>query len=118
MSGNYKVDVSFGNNNSKTWQNLMALTGDGAVKGLFYESGTVDVASLADGVGATSTLTVNGVALGDIVLGVSMGVDAAGMTVTGYVSAANIVSVRFQNESGGGVNLASTTMRVLVADLT
>jgi len=87
---------------------------NGAYDEQFFYSGTLDVASLADGAGSTSTATVPGVALGDIVLGVSMAVDLAGITVTAYVSAANTVSVRFQNESGGTVDLASTTLRLWV----
>lgn len=76
-------------------------------------SATYDAASLNDGAGATTTVTVTGAALGDFVL-VSHGVDVAGITVTGYVSAADTVSVRFQNESGGTVDLASSTLRALV----
>jgi hypothetical protein len=34
--------------------------------------------------------------------------------VTGYVSAANTVTIRFQNETGGSVNLASSTLRLVV----
>lgn len=82
---------------------------------IWTSQSTLDVASLADGVGATSTVTVPGVALGDFVLAVSMGVDTAGITVTAWVSAANTVSVRFQNESGGTLDLASTTLRLVVA---
>lgn len=80
----------------------------------FTYKGTLDVASQIDAAGATSAITVTGVALGDIVLGFSMGVDLAGITATAYVSAANTVSVRFQNESGGTVDLASTTIKILV----
>lgn len=80
----------------------------------FTYVGTLDVASLVDAAGATSTLTVPGVALGDMVLGISMGVSTAGMTVTGNVTAADTVSIRFQNESAATVDLASTTIRVLV----
>lgn len=76
-------------------------------------SATFDAASLADGVGATTTVTVTGAALGDYVL-VSHGVDLQGISVTAYVSAANTVSVRFQNESGGVLDLASATLRALV----
>lgn len=76
-------------------------------------SATFNGANLADGAGETTTVTVTGAALGDFVL-VSHGVDLQGMTVTGYVSASNTVSVRFQNESGGSLDLASTTLRVLV----
>ena len=55
-----------------------------------------------------------GVKLGDIVLNVSMGVDVSGISVTPYVSAADVVSIRFQNESGGTLDLASTTVRCVV----
>lgn len=81
---------------------------------VFTGSGTINVASLVDAAGATETLTVAGVALGDQVLGVSFGVSLAGITVTAYVSAADTVSIRVQNESGGTVDLASTTVKVLV----
>lgn len=77
-------------------------------------SATYDAASLADGVGATTTVTVTGAALGDFVLGVSHGVDLQGITVTAWVSAADTVSVRFQNESAGTLDLASATLRVMV----
>ena len=73
---------------------------------------TLDAGSLADGAGESDTITVPGVALGDIVLGSSSDVDRAGITVTGYVSAANTVTLRFQNESGGTVDLASSTVRL------
>ena len=90
-------------------------------QGMFQEmwkvSATLDAGSLADGAGETDTITVPGVALGDIVLGASFAVDEAGMTVTGYVSAADTVSLRVQNESGGTVNLASATIRVVVGRL-
>lgn len=60
---------------------------------------------LADGTGETSSgITVTGAALGDFVL-VSFDKDLAGITLTGWVSAANTVKARFQNESGGSVNL-------------
>jgi hypothetical protein len=74
---------------------------------------TIDVASLSDGVGATSTVTVPGAALGDFVE-VAAGISMAGITVTAYVSATDTVSIRFQNESAGTVDLASTTYYVIV----
>lgn len=76
---------------------------------------TVDVASLADAVGASQTVTIPGVALGDVVLAVSHGVSTQGISVTADVTAADTVTVRFQNESGGTLDLASTTLRVIVA---
>lgn len=76
-------------------------------------TGTLNVANLADGAGATSSVTIPGAALGDFVL-VSLGVDLQDMVVTGYVQAANTVEVRVQNESTGAVDLASTTLRIAV----
>lgn len=88
-------------------------------QGLFSEmwevKATINADSLADGAGDNDTIAVPGVALGDMVLGISLGVDLAGMTVTGWVSAANVVTIRFQNESGTDpLNLAETTIKVLV----
>ena len=76
---------------------------------------TINVASLIDAAGATQTISVPGVALGDLVLGVSFEVDLQGITVTAYVSAADVVSIRVQNESTATVDLASTTVTVIVA---
>jgi hypothetical protein len=79
-----------------------------------FAAATVDVASLVDAAGATSSgITVTGAALGDFVF-FSHGVDLAGITATAYVQAANTVEVRFQNESGGTLDLASTTTRAVV----
>jgi hypothetical protein len=81
--------------------------------GMLEGSVTYDLASLVDGVGATTTVTVTGAALGDFVL-VSHGVDLQGILMTAYVSAADTVSVRFQNETAGTLDLASSTIRVRV----
>jgi hypothetical protein len=77
-------------------------------------SETHDFGSLADAAGETGSLTAPGVALGDYCSAISLGVSLAGMTLTCYVSAANTVSYRLQNESGGVLDLASTTVYVLV----
>jgi hypothetical protein len=82
---------------------------------VFEVRATMNIGDLADGAGETNTIAVPGVALGDMVLGISFGVTLAGFTVTGYVSAANEVSVRVQNESGTQTNPADTTIKVLVA---
>lgn len=76
-------------------------------------SATFNAGSLLDGAGETTTVTVTGAALGDFALA-SLGVDLQGITVTAYVSAANTVTVRLQNESGGTLDLASTTLAVRV----
>ena len=76
-------------------------------------SATYDPASLADGAGATTTVTVPGAVLGDYAVA-SFSLDLQGITVTAYVSAANTVSVRFQNETAGILDLGSGTLRALV----
>ena len=87
-------------------------------RGIFNETwvvkATLNAGSLADGAGETDDVTVPGVALGDMVIGASLGVDLVGLTVTGYVSAANTVKFRVQNESGSTVDLASATLRIVV----
>lgn len=93
--------------------------GNDQFRGLFSDTwlvtATLDAGSLGDGVGETDDVTVPGVALGDMVIGASLGVDLVGLTVTGYVSAANTVKFRIQNESGSTVDLASSTLRIVVA---
>lgn len=81
---------------------------------MFTVKATLDTASLADGAGSSDTIAVPGVALGDIVLGTSHSIDRAGITMTAYVSAADVVTIRVQNESAGVVDLASATVKVLV----
>lgn len=81
--------------------------------GLLVGSATYDPPSLVDAAGATTTVTVTGAVLGDYAQA-SFGLDLQGLTVTAYVSAADTVSVRFQNESGGTLDLASSTLRAVV----
>ena len=92
--------------------------GNDQFRGLFSDTWavtcTLNAGSLVDGAGETDDVTVPGVALGDMVLGASLGVDLVGLTVTGYVSAANTVKFRIQNESGSTVDLASSTMKIVV----
>jgi hypothetical protein len=59
-------------------------------------------------------LVITDAALGDFVQ-VSFSLDLQDMVLTGYVSAADTVEYRLQNESTGTVDLASGTIRVRVA---
>jgi hypothetical protein len=77
-------------------------------------SATFDAGNLVDGAGETTTVTVTGAALGDFVTGVSFSLDLQGIGVTAWVSATNTVSVRFQNETTGAIDLGSGTLRVVV----
>jgi hypothetical protein len=97
---------------------VVSRRGNDQFRGLFSDTWavtcTLDAGNLIDGAGETDDVTVAGVALGDMVIGASLGVDLVGLTVTGYVSAANTVKFRIQNESGSTVNLASATMKIVV----
>lgn len=98
---------------------VVSRRGNDQFRGMFSDTwvvtATLDSGNLIDAAGANDNVTVPGVALGDIVLGFSFGVDLAGMTVTAYINAANTVTIRVQNESGGTINLASTTIRMVIA---
>lgn len=74
---------------------------------------TYDPPSLADGAGTTTTVTVTGAALGDMALA-SFSLTTSGITITAWVSATDTVSVRFQNESGGLLDIASGTLKAAV----
>ena len=76
---------------------------------------TIDVDSLTTGTSDTDTVAVPGVALGDVVVGFALGVSLAGVQATAYVSAANTVTLIFQNTTGSTVNLGETSLRLVVA---
>lgn len=75
--------------------------------------GTLDLGSAADSGFASSDVTVTGAALGDFVL-CSLGVDTVDTVIGAAVTAANKVTVTVQNDTGGSVDLASTTVRIAV----
>lgn len=88
----------------------------GMFKEMWAVSGVADFANAATGSGtfATHDATVPGVALGDIVMGVSCGVDTVDAVVAGAVTAANTVTLTLLNNTAGAVDLASTTVKFVV----
>ena len=90
------------------------------LQGIFNEmwavTETVDFANAATGSGtfASVDVTVPNVALGDIVMGVSAGVDTVDGVIAGAVTAANTVTLTLLNNSAGAINLASTTCKFVV----
>lgn len=79
-------------------------------------SAVYDPANLADGAGVTTTIALAGAALGDMVIG-SFSLDIQGILVTYYVSAVNTIAIRFQNETGGAIDLGSGTINVKLIKL-
>lgn len=88
----------------------------GAFSDLWCVTETVNFANAAVGSGtfASVDVTVPNVALGDIVMGISMGVDTVDGVVGGAVTAANTVTLTLLNNSGGAIDLASTTCKFVV----
>lgn len=74
-----------------------------------YGTATYDPANLVDGAGVTTTVAVDGAELGQVALA-TFSLDLQGITLTAWVSAADVVSVRFQNETGGAIDLGSGTL--------
>ena len=83
----------------------------------FVTETALNFANAATGSGtfASVDVTVPGVVLGDIVMGVSVGVDTVDAVIGGAVTAANTVTLTLLNNSAGAVDLASTTGKFVVA---
>lgn len=81
---------------------------------LVTETVNFDNAATGSGTFASVDVTVPNVALGDIVMGVSMGVDTVDGVVGGAVTAANTVTLTLLNNSAGAIDLASTTCKFIV----
>ena len=102
---------------------VVAKRDQASFRGLFNDTWTVtatlDSASVATGAAgaATDTITVAGVALGDAVIAMSIGVTEAGIVRRAYVSAANTVTVATNNLTGSSVDLASTSIKLIIARL-
>jgi hypothetical protein len=86
----------------------------GVFSNIWVAKGTIDFAEISDGDEAADTIAVPGVALGDVVIGVSASVDVADLQVTADVTAANEVTVTVSNSTGGAVNLASAVFKVVI----
>ena len=88
----------------------------GAFSELWLVTETIDFADAATGSGtfASADVTVPNVALGDMVMGISVGVDTIDAVIGGAVTAANTVTLTLLNNSAGAINLASTTCKFVV----
>lgn len=83
----------------------------------YVYTATYDPGNAATGSGtfASSDVTVPGVALGDVVLASSFSLDTVDTAIVAAVTAANTVTVTVLNNTAGAVNLASGTIRIVVA---
>ena len=74
---------------------------------------TWDIPNLASLANSSTTITVTGAVVGDMVV-VSPAMPSAGVVVAGDVTSADTVTIRGHNASGGAVDPPSTTYRVKV----
>jgi hypothetical protein len=80
----------------------------------YTASAAINPAELVDGAGtAPATIAVTGAALGDFVRA-SYSLDLQGIDLQAWVSAADTVSYKFQNETGSTINLGTGTLTVRV----
>ena len=88
----------------------------GAFKEMWLVTETVNFGNAATGSGtfASVDVTVPNVALGDMLVAVSVGVDTIDGVIYGAVTAANVVTLTLLNNSGGAIDLASTTCKFVV----
>jgi hypothetical protein len=91
-------------------------TGTGHKGGYLTGSATYDPASIASGSGVTTSVTVTGAAVGDKAEA-TFSNSLQGIVLTAYVGSANSVSVRFQNGTGGALDLASGTLKAVVTKI-
>jgi hypothetical protein len=98
---------------------ITARQGNDQFRGVFSDTWevvcTLNSASVADQAAGTDTVAVPGVVLGDMVLGLSAGVSEAGLVRRAYVSAANTVTIATTNTTGAAVDLAATTIKLVIA---
>ena len=103
--------VEWAANVTRYFQSLGNLAVD---NGLLSSTYTIDFASIAAGGTATSVQTLTGAKVGaTCVLGLPAA-PSAGIVFDAYVSAADQVTVRAQNLTGGAIDPASATYRVTV----
>ena len=105
---------SVSNAGNLTASGTLRVGGGTIVQTILSATATLDFPSIGSNDTATLTITVTGAVAGDSVfLGVPAGLDA-GLIFCASVTAANTVTVRMHNSSGGSVDPASGTFRATV----
>jgi hypothetical protein len=98
---------------------VVSRRGNDQFRGIFSDTWsvtcTLNSASVADQAAGTDTVTVPGVILGDMVIGMSVAVSEAGLVRRAYVSAADTVTIATTNTTGGAVDIALTTVDLVIA---
>lgn len=82
--------------------------------GVISSTATLDFPSIASNAVAVLTMTVTGASIGDTVMLGAPSTIEADLTWTGFVSAADTVSIRMHHSSGSAIDPASATWRATV----
>jgi len=82
--------------------------------GFITDTATLDFPSISSNNNEELTMTVTGAAIGDIVMLGAPSAIESDLTWCGYVSAADTVTVRLHNSSGGAIDPASATWKATV----
>ena len=107
---NIMIESNLFKGNKTAPQNILSTT-TSFVGPSVSATATYDPPSLNDGIKVTTDVTCPGARLGDLV-SVSFSVDLQGIILHAWVNASNNVKVRFQNATGGTLDLASGTLVV------
>jgi hypothetical protein len=108
------MDLGYGGDADYWGKNLnLDTTAGSVIPTILLGSATWDAGSIDDGNEEAKDVTIAGAAIGDYVT-VSMGVDVADLAVAGQVTAEDTVTVSLLNNTGGAIDLASTTVSVVV----
>jgi hypothetical protein len=113
-------DFSRGDTEEKRFQNLLAASANGNIKGLvYYEVQTTTTVSVADGVIASKPVTLpQPLKFGDMILGCSFDKDLAGAYLTPYLFSETIVTCNIVNDSGAPVEYINPLIRLLILRMT
>uniref|UniRef100_A0A6H1ZRU7 Putative structural protein n=1 Tax=viral metagenome TaxID=1070528 RepID=A0A6H1ZRU7_9ZZZZ len=111
-TANGSIDLGYGSD-VDYWGNALAIDATGQVATTLHASSTWDAGSINDGDETAQDVTVDNAALGDIVA-CSLEVDVADLALTAQVTVANNVALQLNNNTGGAIDLASTTYHIYV----
>jgi len=81
----------------------------GAFSDTWTVKDTFDFGSVADGNEEVTAITVSGVNLGDMVLGVATSASAQDLNLIAQVTGSDTIEFQVENNTGGAINLATAT---------
>ena len=114
-TGNINVAGTFGVTSNATVSGTLAIGGGTPIVKILSASATLDFPATTAGTSSLLTISVTGVAIGDVV---SIGIPFASLgnntAYAAWISAANTVTVRFQNSSSANIDPGAGVFRVAV----